>query len=64
MIRPTFNVLDREVDVDAISNDENALSTKELLIDELKEYDSEDVNNLAVELYDLLSKIKQRNLRT
>ena len=58
MIRPTFNVLDREVDVDAISNDENALSTKELLIDELKEYDSEDVNNLAVELYDLLSKNK------
>ncbi len=24
MIRPTFNVLDREVDVDAIINDENA----------------------------------------
>ena len=58
MIRPTFNVLDREVDVDAISNDENALRPKELLIDELKEYDSEDVNNLAVELYDLLSKNK------
>ena len=56
MIRPTFNVLDREVDVDAIINDENALGPKELLIDELKEYDSEDVNNLAVELYDLLSK--------
>lgn len=58
MIRPTFNVLDREVDVDAIINDENALRPKELLIDELKEYDSEDVNNLAVELYDLLSKNK------
>ena len=58
MIRPTFNVLDREVDVDAIINDENALGPKELLIDELKEYDSEDVNNLAVELYDLLSKNK------
>ena len=27
-------------------------------IDELKEYDSEDVNNLAIELYDLLSKNK------
>ena len=44
------------MDVDAIINDENALGPKELLIDELKEYDSEDVNNLAVELYDLLSK--------
>ena len=58
MIRPTFNVLDREVDVNAIINDENALGPKELLINELKEYDSEDINNLAVELYDLLSKNK------
>ena len=58
MIRPTFNVLDREVDVNAIINDKNALGPKELLIDELKEYDSEDVNNLAIELYDLLSKNK------
>ena len=58
MIRPTFNVLDREVDVNAIINEENALGPKELLINELKEYDSEDINNLAVELYDLLSKNK------
>ena len=58
MIRPTFNVLDREVDVNAIINEENALGPKELLINELKEYDSENVNNLAVELYDLLSKNK------
>ena len=58
MIRPTFNVLDNEVDVNAIINDENALGPKELLIDELKKYDSEDVNNLAIELYNLLSKNK------
>ena len=58
MIRPIFNVLDREVDVNAIINEENALGPKELLINELKEYDSEDINNLAVELYDLLSKNK------
>ena len=58
MIRPTFNVLDREVDVNAIIDDENALGPKELLIDELKEYDNENINNLAIELYDLLSKNK------
>lgn len=58
MIRPTFNVLDREVDVNAIINDKNALGPKELLVKELEEYDSEDVNSLAVDLYDLLSKNK------
>lgn len=58
MIRPTFNVLDREVDVNTIIDDENALGPKELLIDELKEYDDENINNLAIELYELLSKNK------
>ena len=63
MIRPTFNVIDNELDVNSIINDKNALGPNELLIEELKKYDSEDVNNLAIELYDLLSKNKTEESR-
>ena len=57
MIRPTFNMIGEE-SIDEIITQNESLGPKELLIEQLKGYGSDDVNTLAVELYDFLSKDK------
>lgn len=57
MIRPTFTMAGEE-SIDEILNKKDALGPKELLIEELKGYGNSDVNNLAIELYENLSKDK------
>ena len=47
-----------EESIDEILNKKDALGPKELLIEELKGYGNSDVNNLAIELYENLSKDK------
>ncbi len=55
MIRPTFNKLgEKSIDEIILTND--SLGPKELLVEQLKDYGSDDVNKLALELYDYLSK--------
>ncbi|WP_407415273.1 exonuclease SbcCD subunit D [Methanobrevibacter sp.] len=55
MIRPTFNVVGEE-SIDEIVNQNEALGPKELLTEQLKGYGNGDVNALAIELFDYLSK--------
>ncbi len=57
MIRPNFNKLGEE-SIDEIFVNQDSLGPKELLIEQLKDYGSDDVNQLAVDLYDYLSKDK------
>ena len=55
MIRPTFKMFD-EGDIDILIDENDSLGPKELILNQLKHYDNEDVNNLAIDLYELLSK--------
>ena len=55
LIRPTFKMVD-EGDFDSFVDKNDSLGPKELILNQLKDYDSEEVNSLAVELYNLLSK--------
>ena len=55
MIRPKFNMVDETI-IDYPPNE--SVGPKELLIEQLKYYKSEDVNQLAVDLYEYLSKDK------
>ena len=56
MIRPNFIMVD-DVDAEVIIND-SQVGPKQILKDHLKGYDDEAVTNLAVDLYDYLSKDK------
>ena len=55
LIRPTFKMVD-EGDFDSFVDKNDSLGPKELILNQLKDYDNEEVNSLAVELYNLLSK--------
>ena len=55
LIRPKFTTVG-EMDNDALLDKNDSIGPKELILNQLKDYDSEEVNNLAVDLYDLLSK--------
>ena len=57
MIRPTFNMLGED-DIDILVDDGDSLGPKEILKEQLKVYDDETISNLAVDLYELLSKDK------
>ena len=55
MIRPTFKAK-ADDSIDDIIGQNDSLGPKELILENLKDYDNEDVNKLAIDLYDLLSK--------
>ena len=55
MIRPKFNMVGEE-SIDEIISHNESVGPKDLLIEQLEDYGSEDVNKLAVDLYDYLSK--------
>ena len=58
MIRPKFTMAG-EKSIDEIFADENAnIGPKELIIKQLEDYNSDEVNQLALDLYDYLSKDK------
>jgi hypothetical protein len=57
MIRPTFNMFDMEVPGEIV-DDNNKLGPKELIVKQLELYGSSDIDTLATDLYDLLSKDK------
>ena len=57
MIRPTFNMVGEE-SIDEIINQNESLGPKELLVENLKKYDDSNVDTLALELYEYLSKDK------
>lgn len=57
MIRPTFNMLGEE-SIDEIISQNESLGPKELLVEQLEGYGNSDVNTLAIELYEYLSKDK------
>ena len=57
MIRPTFNMVGEESIDDIIVHTES-VGPKELIIEKLEDYEDKDVEKLAIELYDYLSKDK------
>ena len=57
MIRPKFNVKDDEV-IDEEEIKKNGLGAKEILVEQLKKYNDDNVTQLAIDLYDYLSKDK------
>ena len=57
MIRPDFKFVDEEVDLE-ILNKSNILGPKELLTEELKDFDDENIVKLGLDLYELLSNNK------
>ncbi|WP_407424864.1 exonuclease SbcCD subunit D [Methanobrevibacter sp.] len=57
MIRPTFHIIGED-DIDILVDENDSLGPKEILKEQLKIYDDETISNLAVDLYDLLSKDK------
>lgn len=57
MIRPTFNMLGEESIDDIIIRTES-VGPKELIIENLESYENKDIEKLALELYDYLSKDK------
>ena len=57
MIRPTFNMFDMEVPSEIVE-DNDKLGPKELIVKQLELYGSSDIDSLATDLYDLLSKDK------
>ena len=57
MIRPTFHIIGED-DIDILVDENDSLGPKEILKEQLKIYDDEAISNLAVDLYDLLSKDK------
>lgn len=54
MIRPTFNMVDGEIE--EIFARETPVGPKELITEKLQGYGNSDVNKLAIDLYDLLSR--------
>ncbi|WP_458456811.1 metallophosphoesterase family protein [Methanobrevibacter sp.] len=64
MIRPKFNMVGEE-SIDEIINQDGSVGPKELIVGQLEGYGNSDINKLAVDLYDYLSKDKideSRNL--
>ena len=61
MIRPTFNMLDEDIDV-VLSEDKEGVGPKEIIGDQLKEY-GDDIVSLANDLYDFLSRDKHDESR-
>jgi DNA repair exonuclease SbcCD nuclease subunit len=57
MIRPKFNMFDMD-DPDVIIEENQKVGPKELIIKQLEGYGNSDVDTLATDLYDLLSKDK------
>jgi exonuclease SbcD len=55
MIRPNFNMAGEEP-IDLIVKEKNRVGPKELIIDKLDGYGNSDVDKLAIDLYDYLSK--------
>ena len=55
MIRPTFKAPGEE-SIDDIIQTNESVGPRELIVERLKQYDDENVNNLAVDIYELLSK--------
>ena len=55
MIRPNFNMAGEEP-IDMIIKENNRVGPKELIIEKLAGYGNSDVNKLAIDLYDYLSK--------
>ena len=55
MIRPNFKMVGED-DVEIIMDENDSLGPKEILKEQLKVYDDEAISNLAVDLYELLSK--------
>ncbi|WP_296881707.1 DNA repair exonuclease [uncultured Methanobrevibacter sp.] len=55
IIRPNFNMVGEE-SIDIIINENNRVGPKELIVEKLKGYGNSDVNKLAIDLYDYLSK--------
>ncbi|WP_298498654.1 DNA repair exonuclease [uncultured Methanobrevibacter sp.] len=56
MIRPTFNLVDDEIEIELTRD--SPVGPEELLIEKLEGYENEDVQKLAVDLYNFLSKDK------
>ena len=57
MIRPKFNVKSDElIDEDYIK--QKGLGAKEIIVEQLKKYNNDDVTQLAINLYEYLSKDK------
>ncbi len=61
MIRPTFNMLDEDIDV-VLSEDKEGVGPKEIIGDQLNEY-GDDIVSLANDLYDFLSRDKHDESR-
>ncbi len=61
MIRPTFNMVDGEIE-DIIVR-EAPVGPKELILEKLEDYENEDIGKLAIDIYDLLSKDKLEDAR-
>ena len=57
MIRPTFNMVGEESIDDIILRNDH-VGPKEIIAEQLKGYDNEEINRLAMDLYDFLSKDK------
>ena len=57
MIRPTFHMVGED-DIDILVDENDSLGPKEILKEQLNTYDDEAISNLAVDLYELLSKDK------
>lgn len=61
LIRPKFSTGDELDEKELILTENNSLGPRELLYDSLKNYENEDINNLAIDLYDSLSKDQLEN---
>ena len=57
MIRPTFTMVDEENPF-ILDKDDGTIGPEDLIVEQLKEYNNDEVNIFAVELYHLLSKDK------
>lgn len=61
LIRPKFSTGDELDEKELILTENNSLGPRELLYDSLKNYENEDISNLAIDLYDSLSKDQLEN---
>lgn len=57
MIRPTFNMVGEE-SIDYITVNDTSVGPKEIIKEQLKEYDDKEITKLAMDLYEFLSKDK------
>ncbi len=55
MIRPTFNMVGED-DIEILMDDNDSVGPKEILKEQLKIYEDDAISNLAIDLYELLSK--------